>query len=243
VPPSAYASLHEQGVKRGIHLTTTPQYVSTSPNDIGLKIRPPPVSKVTRASDKELAEELDHLRAQKKIVLLINEGTASSAEVFASALHDNGRTVALVGAKTFGKGLVQHTFAMPDGGGLRITVSEYLTPALKHVTNVGAARYDPLTGDLVGGGIRPDIQCSSNQGIPSNAGADICVGVALDVLENSEAEDQRAALQLVSMGTKERLDTLGIGGRLRGRDGGSGIRKPVIAGSGRVRDNALTLIH
>jgi C-terminal processing protease CtpA/Prc len=243
VPPSAYASLHEQGVKRGIHRTTTPQYVSTSPNDIGLKIRPPPVSKVTRASDKELAEELHHLRAQKKMVLLINEGTASSAEVFASALHDNGRIVALVGAKTYGKGLVQHTFAMPDGGGLRITVSEYLTPALKHVTSVGAARYDPLTGDLVGGGIRPDIQCSSNQGIPSNAGADICVGVALDVLENSEAEDQRAALQLVSMNTKERLDAIGIGGRLGGRDGGSGIRKPVIAGSVRVRDNALPLLH
>ena len=52
------------------------------------------------------------LRAQKKVVLLINEGTASSAEVFASSLHDNGRTVALVGTKTFGKGLIQHTFPM-----------------------------------------------------------------------------------------------------------------------------------
>ena len=50
------------------------------------------------------------------------EGTASAAELSASSLHDNGRTVALVGTKTFGKGLIQHKFPMPDGGGdLRLT--------------------------------------------------------------------------------------------------------------------------
>jgi C-terminal processing protease CtpA/Prc len=41
------------------------------------------------------------LGKQKKIVVLINEGTASSAEVFASALHDNGQIVALIGTETF----------------------------------------------------------------------------------------------------------------------------------------------
>ena len=56
--------------------------------------------------------QLQSLAAQKNVVLLINEGTASSAEVFASALHDNGRTVALIGTKTYGKGLVQHTYRM-----------------------------------------------------------------------------------------------------------------------------------
>jgi hypothetical protein len=44
---------------------------------------------------------------QKKVALLVNEGTASSAELFASTLRDNGRVVALVGAKTYGKGLIQ----------------------------------------------------------------------------------------------------------------------------------------
>mmetsp|Transcript_32644 Transcript_32644/g.47652 ORF Transcript_32644/g.47652 Transcript_32644/m.47652 type:complete len:171 (-) Transcript_32644:287-799(-) len=124
----------------------------------------------------------DSINAQKKVVLLMNEGTASSAEVFAAALHDNGRLVATVGSKTYGKGLILHTFPMPDGGGLRIAVAEYLTPSLKHVTNVGGARYN-ANGDLVGGGIYPDVQCSSNQGIPSDIGADICVGVALDALD------------------------------------------------------------
>lgn len=66
---------------------------------------------------------------------------------------------------------------MPDGGGLRLTVAEYLTPFLQHVTKVGGAKYDS--------GIHPDILCESNQGIPKNVGADLCVGMALDVLESA----------------------------------------------------------
>ena len=106
VPPSSYASLREQRIKRGIH----PVSVTTA--NLGQ----------SKTHDDGIGGE------QKNIVLLVNEGTASSAEVFASALHDNGRVVALIGTKTFGKGLIQHTFPMPDGGGLRLTVAEYLTP-------------------------------------------------------------------------------------------------------------------
>ena len=108
--------------------------------------------------------------------VLLHQTIASSAEVFASALHDNGRTVALVGTRTFGKGVIQNTFPMPDGGGLRLTVAEYLTPALHHVSKVGTLKYDS--------GIKPDVYCESKQGIPKNVGADLCVGVALDVLED-----------------------------------------------------------
>lgn len=46
--------------------------------------------------------------------------------------------------------------------------AEYLTPKLKHVTNVGGARFT-AAGDLVGGGIKPDIYCET-KGIPRNAG-------------------------------------------------------------------------
>eukprot|EP00978_Attheya_sp_CCMP212_P024245 scaffold75920_cov54-Attheya_sp.AAC.3 len=184
VPPSSFASLHEQGVKRGIH-----KYVSLDNNNNNNNIRP------------NLApSQLRQLKAQKKLVILVNEGTASSAEVFASALRDNGRTVALVGAKTYGKGLIQHTFPMPDGGGLRLTVAEYLTPALQHVTNVGGARYN-ANGEFVGGGIQPDVLCPSNQGIPGNVGADLCVGMALDALEDAEAkEDEQQQQQQVNVG-------------------------------------------
>jgi hypothetical protein len=164
--PSSYASFHEQRVQRGIH-----------------------VGYNRLSSDSSSWDVVDgsHIRAQKKIVLLVNEGTASSAEAFASALRDNGRVVAMVGSNTFGKGLIQHTFPMPDGGGLKLTVAEYLTPKLRHVTKVGNARYDPQTGAWVGG-IQPDVYCSSAQGIPRNIGADICVGKALDILRVAEEE-------------------------------------------------------
>ena len=164
VPPSSYASLHEQRTKRGIKMGV------------------------------EMRAVVNHPELQKQIVLLVNEGTASSAEVFASSLHDNGRTVALVGTKTYGKGLIQHTFPMPDGGGLRLTVAEYLTPNLQHVTNVGSARFDRETGEFVGGGIRPDIICDSTQGIPSNAGADLCVAIALDALDDADMVSDKARL-------------------------------------------------
>mmetsp|Transcript_20399 Transcript_20399/g.29886 ORF Transcript_20399/g.29886 Transcript_20399/m.29886 type:complete len:912 (-) Transcript_20399:597-3332(-) len=182
VPPSSFASLHEQKLKRGLHPPTTipamnAQFVSdTSSSSPSLRFLP--------ISESDTIQQRQR-QAQKKIVILVNEGTASSAEFFASALRDNGRIVALVGAKTYGKGLIQHTFPMPDGGGLRLTVAEYLTPTLKHVTKVGNARYDRDTGELVGGGIRPDVYCPSNQGIPKNIGSDICVGMALDVLDDA----------------------------------------------------------
>ena len=72
-----------------------------------------------------------------------------------------------------------------DGSGLRLTVAEYLTPGLKHVTNVGLAQFDPITGKRTGGGIQPEILCQSKQGIPANIGADLCVGMALDALRES----------------------------------------------------------
>ena len=169
--PTSYASLKELRLTRGIKPAHSSSFNSGIRTRDGLE-RPVSLSD----NGEELADLLTR-SSQKKLVLLINEGTASAAEVFASALHDNGRTSALIGTKTFGKGLIQHTFPMPDGGGLRLTVAEYLTPSLQHVTKVGGAKFDS--------GIKPDIRCESKQGIPQNIGSDLCVGVALDVLESS----------------------------------------------------------
>lgn len=160
-PPSAFASLHEQRQNRHI--------VPSS------KIRD---RIALLASGTEDERQFD---AQKKIVILQNEGTASAAEVFVSSLRDNGRLVGTVGSKTYGKGLIQHTLPLPDGGGLRLTVAEYLTPSLQHVTKIGGAQYDSVTGKYVGGGLSPDVYCDS-RAIPSNVGADLCVGVAIDLL-------------------------------------------------------------
>ncbi|KAL7459154.1 hypothetical protein ACHAWC_011166 [Mediolabrus comicus] len=178
--PTSYASLKELRMTRGIKPAARMSTIGSS-GEMFQPVAPANAaaldsSQRKKDTDLEMLADILSRNSQKKLVLLINEGTASSAEVFASALHDNGRTVALVGTKTFGKGVIQHTFPMPDGGGLRLTVAEYLTPSLHHVSKVGTLKYDS--------GIRPDVYCESKSGIPKNVGADLCVGVALDVLES-----------------------------------------------------------
>jgi carboxyl-terminal processing protease len=61
------------------------------------------------------------------LVVLVNGGSASGAEIVAGAIQDHGRGI-LVGTQTFGKGSVQTIFPMKDGSGLRLTTARYFTP-------------------------------------------------------------------------------------------------------------------
>jgi carboxyl-terminal processing protease len=70
------------------------------------------------------------------LVVLVNQGTASASEILAGALQDNQRAV-LVGEKTFGKGLIQSLFELPDGAGLAVTVAKYETPAHRDINKLG----------------------------------------------------------------------------------------------------------
>ncbi len=62
------------------------------------------------------------------LVVLVNEGSASAAEIVAGALRDNGRAK-LLGQRTFGKGSVQTVMPLEDGQALKLTTSRYYTPA------------------------------------------------------------------------------------------------------------------
>jgi carboxyl-terminal processing protease len=62
------------------------------------------------------------------IAVLVNEGSASAAEIVAGALRDNGRA-RLLGQKTFGKGSVQTVLPLDDGQALKLTTSRYFTPS------------------------------------------------------------------------------------------------------------------
>ena len=62
------------------------------------------------------------------LVLLVDEGSASSSEIVAGAIQDNDRGV-IVGRRTFGKGLVQEPLYFTDGSGVRLTVARYYTPS------------------------------------------------------------------------------------------------------------------
>lgn len=61
------------------------------------------------------------------LILLIDEGSASSSEIVAGAIQDNDRGV-IIGRRSFGKGLVQEQLSLPDGAALRLTVARYYTP-------------------------------------------------------------------------------------------------------------------
>lgn len=63
-----------------------------------------------------------------KLVLLLDEGSASASEIVAGALQDNDRAE-IVGRRSYGKGLVQVPFELTNGGELRLTVSKYYTPS------------------------------------------------------------------------------------------------------------------
>lgn len=63
-----------------------------------------------------------------RVVVLVNQYSASASEIFAGAMQDNDRGV-IVGRRTFGKGLVQRPFPFPDGSMIRLTVSRYHTPS------------------------------------------------------------------------------------------------------------------
>lgn len=91
---------------------------------------------------KTKAGEIEYFKSDDKmedipIVILINEGSASASEIMAGAMKDTNRAV-LIGQKTFGKGIVQKVQRFGnDGEGIKMTISEYFTPAGINIHGVG----------------------------------------------------------------------------------------------------------
>lgn len=88
------------------------------------------------------------------LVVLVDRGTASASEILAGALQDNGRAT-LIGERTFGKGLIQSLFDLPDDSGLAVTVAKYETPNHRDINKQGIApdlvvSQNPIARDLLG---------------------------------------------------------------------------------------------
>jgi len=108
----------------------------------------PVVSYQRRGEPVQHLDALAHGNATVPLVVLVDDGTASAAEVVAGALQDRNRAV-LVGTRTFGKGSIQEPTRLPDGSVIELTVGTYMTPSGRSLDGVG---------------LEPDVLVSSRAG-------------------------------------------------------------------------------
>ncbi len=89
-------------------------------------------------------------------MVLVDGGTASSAEIVTAALQDHRRAT-VVGSHTFGKGVFQEQEPLSNGGALEITVGEYFTPNGRNLGGGGVKQ---------GAGIDPEVRVRSGVDTP-----------------------------------------------------------------------------
>src|SRR5207247_7284271 len=110
----------------------------------------PPNTKVVSTQGRVASQQRDYAtsgaakeRPHFPMALLVNEGSASGAEIVAGALKDLRRAI-LVGETTFGKGSVQNVLQLPDGSALRITTATYYTPGKEVIYDNGVTPNIPV---------------------------------------------------------------------------------------------------
>jgi carboxyl-terminal processing protease len=96
----------------------------------------PIVSVESRGSNITTLEASDTAITPVPLAVLVNQFTASASEITSGAIQDSG-VGTLVGEKTFGKGVVQTIYPLPDGSAVKITTARYLTPHNRDINHLG----------------------------------------------------------------------------------------------------------
>ncbi|HEV8619125.1 MAG TPA: S41 family peptidase, partial [Candidatus Udaeobacter sp.] len=141
----ALDELQKEGMQALIlDLRNNPGGLLTSAVDVCAQFLPPK-SKVVSTQGRMASQQHDYSTSGAKkdrpnfpMALLINEGSASGAEIVAGALKDLHRAI-LVGETTFGKGSVQNVMQLPDGSAVRFTTAKYYTPSRQVIQGNGVA--------------------------------------------------------------------------------------------------------
>ncbi len=113
--------------------------------------------------EEEYVAQGDGLATDIPLAVLVNEGTASAAEIVAGAIRDNDRGV-LIGEQTFGKGSVQNPIDLSDGSHLRLTIAHWFTPnnQLIHRDGLAPDIEVPLDDDDLVAGLDPQLDAAIN---------------------------------------------------------------------------------
>jgi carboxyl-terminal processing protease len=131
----------------------------------------------SRAEGRRVYRAVGDPVARRPIVVLIDRGTASAAEILASALADHGLAV-VVGTRSFGKGLFQNVLDLSNGGELDLTVGEFFTA-------------DGIS--LAPKGIQPDVFAKNRPGTKADEGLRRALVVLADQVAGQEAKIQEPA--------------------------------------------------
>jgi carboxyl-terminal processing protease len=128
------------------------------------------VATINRAGDRSPSYATGKTVTSTPLVILVNQNTASASEITTGAIQDY-KAGTIVGTRTFGKGVVQSLYDLPDGGALKITTARYVTPAGR---------------DIQHRGIVPDVTVPQRVDLPIDTPSDKQLAVAKAIIEKKD---------------------------------------------------------
>jgi len=176
---NAVTVLEKQGAKKYIFdvRNNSGGYLSSIIEVLDMLLPEGPIVRYNDATGKETADHSDAATiVNAPMAVLMNGGTASAAELFSSALKDYKLAV-LVGETTFGKGVMQTLFTLPNGDTLKLTTSTYSPPFSENYNGIG---------------VIPDIEVSlpeDKQHYMLSEEEDTQLQAAISALEDEEKQD------------------------------------------------------